>query len=57
MAVVFFVRHVFKPMLHAGYSKLQAATVVFLISAFFHEVIRMNQFVLYNDEIVFVCRW
>ncbi|XP_062500877.1 diacylglycerol O-acyltransferase 1-like isoform X2 [Corticium candelabrum] len=30
-------RHVFKPMLHAGFSKLQAATVVFFISAFFHE--------------------
>jgi diacylglycerol O-acyltransferase-1 len=30
-------QHVFKPMLRAGYSKLQAAVVVFIISAFFHE--------------------
>jgi hypothetical protein len=32
-------QHVFKPMLRAGYSKLQAAVVVFIISAFFHEVL------------------
>ncbi|XP_065828156.1 diacylglycerol O-acyltransferase 1-like isoform X2 [Oscarella lobularis] len=31
-------RHVFKPMLQAGYSKLQGALVVFVISAFFHEI-------------------
>ncbi|CAD5223445.1 unnamed protein product [Bursaphelenchus okinawaensis] len=33
------VRHVFRPIVNNGYSKITAAIVVFLISAFFHEYI------------------
>ncbi|XP_074644196.1 diacylglycerol O-acyltransferase 1-like [Tubulanus polymorphus] len=32
-------RHVFIPMLQSGFTKLQASTAVFLISAFFHELL------------------
>jgi len=31
------VRHMYKPVLHAGFSKFQASMVVFFFSAFFHE--------------------
>merc|ERR1712135_172982 len=31
------VRHVYKPIISSGYSKLSAELVVFLLSAFFHE--------------------
>ncbi|KAL0894797.1 hypothetical protein ABMA27_013323 [Loxostege sticticalis] len=34
---VWAVRHVYKPITERGYSKVAASTVVFLISAFFHE--------------------
>lgn len=33
------VRHLYKPMLLAGYSKLQGSLAVFILSAFFHELL------------------
>ncbi|XP_054154678.1 diacylglycerol O-acyltransferase 1-like [Oppia nitens] len=31
------VRHLYKPLLHRGYSRLRAGIIVFMVSAFFHE--------------------
>ena len=39
MIILLDCRHVYKPMLSSGYTKIQGVLTVFLLSAAFHEVI------------------
>ena len=42
MNVLFIFRHLYKPLLKRGYSKMFASVAVFAMSAFFHEVVKLD---------------
>lgn len=50
-----FCRHLYSPMLKAGYSSLQAQVAVFLLSAFFHEVCTLHLYCVFVISLSYCC--